>query len=209
MIRHILFDLDSTLYSDRYGLEDNMIVFMKQYLARYLCTTAEEAMVERYKMMGNYGTTLEWLIAEKGFTAIDDYFSCLHPESEADSLPPHPELRRFLQALPCPCSILTNSPGFHARRIIKKMGLEGIFVRVFDIESNGFKGKPHEAAFRRALDALEMKPGETLFIDDNPRYVEGFLAMGGKALLFDENDAHKDFPHGRIGDLTELTRFLN
>jgi putative hydrolase of the HAD superfamily len=161
---------------------------------------------EGYK---RHGTTIEWLIYEKGFSAIDDYYAYLHPESEADSLPPHPELRRFLEALPCPCSILTNSPGFHARRIIKKMGLEGIFVRVFDIESNGFRGKPHEEAFRRALDALELKPEETLFIDDNPSYVKGFLAIGGRALLFDEYEVHEEFPHARIADLTELTRFLN
>ena len=165
-------------------------------------------MAERHKFMDNYGTTLEWLMAEKGFTAVDEYMECLHPENEADILPPHPELRQFLENLPCPCSILTNSPGFHADRVIKKMELEGIFHQVFDITGNGFKGKPHESAFRRTLDALELEPEETLFIDDNPNYVKGFIDLGGRGLLLDENDAHGDFPHGRIKNLTELTRFL-
>ena len=41
MIKHILFDLDSTLYSCRYGLEDEMINRMKLFISRYLGTSAE------------------------------------------------------------------------------------------------------------------------------------------------------------------------
>ena len=209
MINHILFDLDSTLYSVKFGLEANMINYMREFLAEFLGTSIEQAMVERHKMIGNYGTTLEWLMAEKGFTDVDYYMHKLHPDNEADILPPHPELRDFLESLPCPCSILTNSPGFHADRVIKKMGLEGIFRKVFDIESNNFKGKPHAAAFWRALEALGLSPNETMFIDDHPRYVEGFLALGGRGILFDENDIHKEYPRDRIKDLRELTRFLD
>jgi len=197
MIKHILFDLDSTLYSSSYGLEDNMVALMRQFLARYLCTSVEQAMVARGKTIGRYGTTLEWLMAEKGFTDIDEYMHALHPE-----------LRRFLESLPCPCSILTNSPGFHAERIIKKMELEGIFRHVFDIESNGYRGKPHPAAYHRALEAIGRAPDEVLFIDDRRQYAEGFLAIGGNALLFDEEDAHGDYPHGRIKDLKELVGCL-
>ena len=211
MIRYILFDLDCTLYSVRYGLEENVVVRLKQYLARYLGTSVEKAAAERniYIATGQYGTTLEWLIAEKGFTDTADYFAYIHPENEADSLPPDPELRRFIENLPYPCSILTNSPLFHAERIIRKLGLEGLFNRIFDIESNGLKGKPDASAFRRALDALGLKPEEVLFVDDTPRYVEGFLALGGRGILFDERDDHTNYPHDRIKNLTELTRFLN
>ena len=201
--------MDCTLYSVRYGLEENVSRLLRQYLAQYLGTSIEEAVAERLKRIAPYGTTLEWLMAEKNFTAIDDYLNYVHPEDEADSLPPDPELRLFLESLPCPCSILTNSPGFHADRIIKKLGLEGIFQRVFDIESNNFKGKPHASAFRRALDALALKTEEALFVDDIPRYVEGFLVLGGRGILLDETDAHPDYPHQRVKSLRELTRFLD
>ena len=158
--------------------------------------------------MKRYGTTLEWLGSEKGFTDRDKFLSFVHPENEADCLKPDPELRKFLTELPCPCSVLTNSPGFHAERIIKKLELQGVFQRVFDIESNGFRGKPHASAFNRALDALGRKVEEVLFVDDAPRYVSGYLALGGRGLLLDELAEHKNYPHEKIKSLREITRFL-
>ena len=212
MIRHILFDLDSTLYSARYGLEDYFFSRLKEYTASWLGLSlgvsyeeSERLRVEGYK---RHGTTLAWLCAEMGFTAVDEYLAYVHPENEADSLPPDPELRRFLETLPCPCSILTNSPFFHADRIIKKLGLEGIFNRVFDIICNEGRGKPHASAYQKALDTFGLMPEEALFIDDLPHYVQGFLDIGGRGILLDEMDIYKDYPRERIANLRELTRFL-
>ena len=209
MIRHILFDLDDTLYSSLYNLDDKFRQRLRDFIASLLELPWEECEPLWKEAMKRHGTTLEWLSSEKGFTAIDDYFAKMHPENEADSLSADPELRRFLEDLPCPCSILTNSPGFHAERIIKKLQLEGVFQKVFDIESNALKGKPHASAFFRALDSLGLKPEEALFIDDTPRYVSGYLALGGKGILLDENDIHKHYPYERIKNLQELKSFLN
>ena len=209
MIRHIIFDLDNTLYSVRWGLDDFFIVRLREFVSSWLGMPWIECEPLWKEKMKLYGTTLEWLVSEKGFTAIDEYFAYLHPENEADSLPPDPELRRFLESLPLPCSILTNSPGFHAERIIKKLGLEGLFQRVFAIENFGLKGKPHASAFQMVLNFFDIKPEEALFVDDIPRYVNGYLVMGGKGILLDERDIHKNYPHERIKDIKELTRFLN
>jgi len=208
MIRHILFDLDNTLYSVNYGLEDHFLDRIQEFTASFLGMSREECEPLRREAMKRYGTTLEWLSTEKGFTAIDDYFVFMHPEGEADCLPPNPELRQFLLNLPCPCSVLTNSPRFHAERIIKKIELEGVFQHLFDIESSGLRGKPHEPTFRAALETLGLKAGEVLFIDDTPRYVNGYILIGGKGILLDENDVHKNYPYEKIKDLRELTRFL-
>ena len=209
MIRHILFDLDNTLYSADYGLEDNIFDRIQEFAASFLGMSREECELVRSKAMKRYGTTLEWLCSDKGFTAIDDYFAYVHPEDEADCLAPNPELRRFLLDLPCPCSILTNSPRFHAERVIKKLGLEGVFQNLFDIVGNGLKGKPHGSAFRAALDTLGLNAEEALFIDDYPRYVNGYILIGGKGILLDEYDIHKNYPYEKIGDLSEITRFLD
>ena len=209
MIQHILFDLDNTLYSASAGIEDSFILRIHDYASSWLGLPWEECEPLWKEALKRYGTTLEWLTSEKGFTDVDDYFAKMHPEDEADSLTPDPELRRFLESLPCPCSIITNSPGFHAERIIKKLELEGVFQRIFDIESNSLKGKPHASAFLRALDSLGLKPEEALFIDDIPRYVSGYLELGGRGLLLDEKDIHIHYPYERIKNLRELTRFLN
>jgi putative hydrolase of the HAD superfamily len=184
------------------------MVRLREYTSDLLGLTWEKCEPLWRDGLTRHGTTLEWLVTEKGFTAIDEYYARLHPENEADSLPPDPELRRFIEQLPCPCSVLTNSPGFHAERIIKKLELEGIFRQVFSIDTSGLKGKPNAAAFYRALHAFGLNPDEALFIDDTPRYVSGYLDLGGKGLLLDERDIHKNYPFDRIRDLRELTRYL-
>jgi putative hydrolase of the HAD superfamily len=209
MIRHILFDLDNTLYSVNSGLEAIFSRRIREYTSSWLGLPWEECEPLWKEALKKYGTTLEWLCAEKGFTAVDDYFANMHPENEADFLSPDPELRQFLEGLPCTLSILTNSPGFHADRIIKKLELEGLFQHQFDIESNGLKGKPHISAFRKALDTIGLAPDEVLFVDDIPRYVNGYLAIGGRGLLLDVNDVHQNYPHEKIRDLREITRYLN
>jgi len=172
MIHHILFDLDNTLYSIHTDVEDIFLRRLKEYISSWLGITWEECEPSWRAGLKTYGTTLEWLIEEKGFTAKEEYYAYIHPESETDSLKANPELRRFIESLPCRSSILTNSPSFHAERVIKKLELEGVFQNMFTIEEHGLKGKPHASFYYRALDCLGLKPEEALFIDDIPRYVE-------------------------------------
>lgn len=209
MIRHILFDLDNTLYSARYGLEEAVTRRVREFVLSWLDLPHEEA--ERLWRDGlrRHGTTIEWLMYEKGFKAFEEYQAFIHPENEADSLLPDPELRSFLESFPCPCSILTNAPRFHADRVLKKLELEGIFQHIFDIVGNGLEGKPKPSSFRRALEGLGLTHNEVLFVDDIPRYVEGYLVLGGRGLLLDELDIHKKYPYERIRNLWELDRYLD
>ena len=208
MVKHILFDLDSTLYSACYGLEQFYFRRLREYTSKWLGLPEEESEPLREEGYKRHGTSVEWLIYEKGLTDVDAYFNYLHPENEADVLPEDPELRHFLETLPCSRSILTNSPRFHADRIIKKLGLVGVFSSVFDIVGNGFKGKPHPSSYRRALDALGLQPEEVLFVDDMPRYAEGYISLGGRGILLDEKDMHQYFTYDRIRSLFDLTQFL-
>ncbi|MDR1565695.1 MAG: HAD-IA family hydrolase [Treponema sp.] len=205
MIKHILFDLDNTLYSRRCGLENNVSARIHDYLAAWMGVTVEEAMEEREKRIGPYGTTLEWLIAEKKFTCIDQYYQAIYPENEADALHEDPGLRNFLKTLPCPLSILTNAPKEHADRVLKKLGIKDLFTEIFDLRRLGFKGKPLEEAFRTALETLRAQPEEVLFIDDMPKYVSGYRAIGGRGVLLDELDEHPTYPYEKIRDLREIS----
>ena len=208
MIRHILFDLDNTIYSAKYGIEKQLFKRVSDFVSSFLGLSPEEALVLQIEGFKRWGTSIKWLTSEMGFTDLDAYFAYLHPEDEADCLSPDPALKEFLLNLPCPSSILTNSPAFHAERVIKKMDLEGIFKNIFDIISNDFTGKPHASSYNRALDKIGLKCGEVLFIDDLPAYVEGYIAIGGRGILFDENDNYEDYKYDRIHNLFQLIRFL-
>ena len=208
MIKYLLFDLDNTLYSCRFGLEDNVSRRIKEFAASYLGISAEEAWKMRVSTMGKYGTCLEWLMTEKGFTDAEAYLAAVHPEGEADSLPPDEELRVFLAGIPIPKAILTNSPREHADLILGKLGIGDLFTHIFDIRLCNYAGKPRPEVYNNVLQKLDMPASDILFIDDNPYYIEGFIAMGGNGVLIDENNAHRSSMLPKIQNVKELNKFL-
>jgi putative hydrolase of the HAD superfamily len=211
-IEYILFDLDNTLYSARSGLEKDVSRRVNEYIAAFLKLPPEKAWAIRREgiLSGGYGTTLEWLMAEKGFDprAVDGYYSFIHPENETDTLSPDPELASFLASLTLPVAIMTNSPMEHAVRIVKKLGIEKFFSSIFDIRFHRLKGKPHAEAFNRVLDAIGTRAERCLFVDDGRAYVEGYRAIGGYGVFYDELDEHPEFPGPRIRALHEIVGLL-
>ncbi|MDR0876426.1 MAG: HAD-IA family hydrolase [Treponema sp.] len=208
MIQYILFDLDNTLYSAQYGLEDKVQNRIREYIARYLGTSIEDGWRQRKEKTVQYGTALEWLTVEKGLKDPEDYLTAIHPENEADDLKADPALREFLKSLPVPLAILTNSPMEHAELFLGKLGIRDLFTHIFDIRFNNLKGKPRPDTFYRALGILGFPAEQVLFIDDYPHYITGYHELGGKGLLLDEFDKHPDFPLPRIKNLRQLVEYL-
>lgn len=208
MIRYVLFDLDNTLYPSDAGMEEDLIRRIGIFSSKYLGVSAERATQMRREGVVSYGTTLEWLVAEHGLTDVDGYYAFVHPEGEEEGLHPDPALRDFIARLPVPSSILTNAPMEHAKRVLKKLDLEGLFKHIFDIRWNGLEGKPAENAFRRVLDAIGQKPEETLFIDDLPHYLEGYSKIGGACVLVDDQGRYPQAPYPRVRSILEIGPFL-
>jgi putative hydrolase of the HAD superfamily len=148
-------------------------------------------------------------MTEKGLTRVEEYLSAVHPPGEADTLVPNDELRAFLAGIPVPKAILTNSPREHADAVLKKLELGDLFTHIFDIRQCRFLGKPRREFYQNALEVLGVSANDVLFIDDTPGYVEGFIAVGGRALLLDEDDIHADCPLPRIRNFTEITHYLH
>jgi putative hydrolase of the HAD superfamily len=208
VLKYLLFDLDNTLYSCHYGLERNVSRRIKEFTAAFLGLPTEEAWRQRREVINQYGTCLEWLLAEKGLRDVEAYFAAVHPPGETDSLVPDPALRDFLAGIPIPKAILTNSPKEHADSVLEKLGLTGLFTHVFEIRQFGFIGKPRREYYENTLRTLGVSIDEVLFIDDYPNYVQGFIALGGKALLYDEEGTHQDSPLPRIRNLKDLVRYI-
>lgn len=204
MLRVLLFDLDNTLYSDTVGMDRDIVVRMNDFVARTLDLELSEAAEIRRERTRHYGTTLEWLMAEHGFTEPESWFAAIHPEGEEEAIRPDPELRRLLLSLSLPKVIFTNSPMEHAERILARLGVEDLFDRVYDIRFNGLRGKPHGEAIRRVLADCGVSAPEALLVDDLPKYVRGFVEEGGHGVLLDEFDRHGEQPFLRIHSLVEL-----
>ena len=68
MIRHLLFDIDNTLYSASNLMEQRISERMFQFIADFLAIPLEEAIRLQRARRGSYGTTLEWLECEYHLT---------------------------------------------------------------------------------------------------------------------------------------------
>jgi putative hydrolase of the HAD superfamily len=216
VVKHLLLDLDDTLYpaSARIGAES--VRRMIRFVADFLGVSFEEARVLRDSRKRRYGTTLEWLQAEHGMGGADRdekalrYMHYVHPPEEVGEVDFDPRLRPFLQGLRLPMTVLTNAPLFHAERILRFLQVDDLFLGVWDVMRSGFMGKPHKNAYIGALSISGYSIEETLFADDYGQYVQGYLDLGGGAVLVSDKETEMAkapaAPH--IGSIYEIGNFL-
>ncbi len=212
MIRHLLLDLDNTLYPASGGMDEGISRRMIGFVASWLGVSYEEAVRLRIEGLPGYGTTLEWLRAAHGLKDDAVYFEAVHPESEIEELAPDPGLRKCLLGLGLPLTLLTNSPMSHAARLLRFFDVEDVFLGVFDLTYHKGRGKPHASSFLDTLKAVGHDVEDTLFVDDHPKYVKGYKEIGGQAIIVDEKDRYgelaRDEGYWRIGSIHRLRALL-
>ena len=179
---HLLFDMDNTLYPASSAMDKGITRRMLECVADFFHCDMEQAIELRSERIIHYSTTLEWLRAE-GLTDVEGFLAHVHPSYEADELPSQPGLRDFLISLNMPMSVLTNAPHEHADTVLGKLGIADLFEAVTDIRDAGFNGKPYPDAFMAALRKAGSTVENTLFLDDMQKYTDGWVALGGTAVL--------------------------
>lgn len=212
MIRHLLLDLDNTLYPASGGMDEGVTRRMLDFVAQFLGVSFEEGVRIREVEQKPYGTTLEWLKTEHNLLDEEAYFEAMHPENETEELQKDAALRPYLLSLGLPLTLLTNAPMSHADRLLKFFNIEDIFLGIFDLTFHKGIGKPHPACFRSTLEAVGFSVEETVFVDDHPMYVHGYKKIGGKAVIVDESGRHKKLAktegYGHIRTIYELGGIL-
>lgn len=188
-IKHLLFDCDNTLYPCSSAMDEGITRRMLECVAEFFNCPMEEAVKIRHQRIAGFSTTLEWLRSE-GLTDIEKFLAHVHPESEAQELPPQPDLREFLQNLPYKKTVLTNAPHEHCDNVLKLLNVFDQFDCVTDIRDTGFYGKPYPDAFLKAVEKAGSTIEETIFIDDMIKYVDGWKALGGTAILVGTSNGH-------------------
>lgn len=188
-IRHLIFDLDDTLYPGNGAMNKGITQRMMQAVADYFKVSYEEGIRLRAENIKNFSTTLEWLMSE-GLTDVESYFASVHPKNEADELSPDLDLRPFLESIKIPKIILTNAPSEHAERVLEKLNVRDFFDFICDIRFSGLKGKPYSSAFKNALKAAGGTIEDSLFIDDLVKYTDGWESLGGTAVQVGKKPGH-------------------
>ncbi len=149
-LRHILFDLDETLYPSSSGLLDAISRKMTEYVSDLLGLDPGEAARMRKNWGKKYGTTLGGLVNDYGLSDPEGYLFYTHAVSIGDYLNKDLELIEVLSSISQPKSILTNSPMEHSERVLGYLEIIDQFEYIFDIRFNAFIGKPVLSTYEKA-----------------------------------------------------------
>jgi putative hydrolase of the HAD superfamily len=177
MLRHLLFDLDETLYGPQTGLWEAIGERILSYMMVRLGLSRAEAEARRARYRREYGVALNGLMAEHAIDP-DDYLHYVHDLPLDEYLQPDAALNGMLARLPLPKAILTNSDRAHATRVLTRLGIARHFPTIIDIRALELVNKPRPEAYERALRLLKAQASECLFIDDLPQNLAPARQLG-------------------------------
>lgn len=204
MIKHIIFDVDKTIYPDSCGFGDEMDRRISEYTASFIKTPLEEADRLRIDSYKKYGTTLRWLQLEHGLTDTDHYLDFVHPVDVENYLPNKKEIHEVLHKIKLPISILSNGPMENVDRILHFYEVKELFNPIIDIKMNKLKGKPYTEVYEKILKMINIPINEVLLIDDVEEYLIPFHDMGGHVLLVNEKNRPTKMGFDQIRNIMEL-----
>jgi putative hydrolase of the HAD superfamily len=189
-----VFDLDNTLYPAATDLFAQIDAKMTDYVARLLNVEPPEARRIQKLYYAEHGTTLSGLMARHHVDPHD----FLHSVHDIDLAPlaPDPGLAQAVAALPGKKLVFTNGSHGHAERVVKKLGLEGLFDDYFDIVAAAFQPKPQRAAFDLLLARHGFDPARAVMFEDLARNLAPAHALGMTTVLV---HSAKDWSHEPAG----------
>jgi putative hydrolase of the HAD superfamily len=155
-----------------------------------------------------YGSTLAWYQAELEFSRQEEFLARVHPPEELEEIPFDPRLRDFLLSLKLPMSILTNGPLAHAERVLEYLEVADLFREIWAIERIGFQGKPQKSAYLCALSSGGLTLEDTVFFDDNLKYVEAYASLGGRGVLVNPRQENPIPGIPRIDSIYDIHQIL-
>jgi putative hydrolase of the HAD superfamily len=186
-----LFDLDNTLYPLDTGLGVDISERITTYVERLTGLPRDEARTLQKRYLDEHGLTLRGLMLHHGVDP-DDYHA-MFAEVSLEALARDQRLIAALERLPGRRLIFTNADAGHARRVIERLGLGGLFAEVFHIESAGFIPKPDPQSFERLIAAHRVDPATTAFFEDRALNLAPAARLGMTTVLVGpEADDNKD-----------------
>jgi putative hydrolase of the HAD superfamily len=199
--RHLILDLDETLYPRRTGLMDEISRRMLLYLTSRMGFTPDEAADVKKRFFVRYGTTLRGLQIEYQVDA-DDYLQFVHSIPLENYIEPAPRLDAMLGRIPLSKAIFTNADTGHAQRVIERLGVARHFAVVVDIHALDFHCKPEPEAYCRLLSILGSEGSACILVEDMARNLRPAHQFGMTTVIVDGDRA--DGVDYTIRDLLEL-----
>lgn len=187
----ILFDLDNTLYPAHCDLFSLIDVRINRYMEEIAGIAVAEVDGLRRRYWQDYGATLQGLIRHH---AVDpeDYLDYVHNVDVGSRLVPDPLVQKLLKTSSVPCYVFTNGSRCHADRVLGVLGLQDVFVDIFDIRIADYQPKPNPDPYRQVLKSLQIEGCDCAMVEDQPQNLKTakdfgmttvFVAPSGGATL--------------------------
>src|SRR5499426_3923961 len=144
-----VFDLDNTLYPHHLNLWQQVDERIRNYIAKFLDTTYDDAFRKQKDFYRRYGTTMRGMMIEHGMNP-DDFLDFVH-EIDHSPIEPNAALGAAIETLPGRKLILTNGTRRHADAVLARLELERHFDDVFDIIAAELEPKPSPQTYDRFL----------------------------------------------------------
>lgn len=186
-----VFDLDNTLYPADAQIMHQVDRRMTEFVMQLLDLPHEEARAVQKKYWREYGTTLNGLMSNH--TVDMAHFLDFVHDVDHSLITPDPVLAERVAKLDGRRLVYTNGSVKHAEKVIDRLGLNGLFDDLYDIEASGFMPKPHRESFDRFTAKHAVDPREALMFEDSARNLETAAQMGFTTVLI---RAHEHDPHG-------------
>jgi putative hydrolase of the HAD superfamily len=211
-----VFDLDNTLYPHHLNLWKQVDERIRDYIARFLAITHDEAFRLQKEYYKRYGTSMRGLMTEHGMKP-DDFLEFVH-QIDHSPLEPNAALGAAIEALPGRKLILTNGTRRHADAVLARLELDRHFEDVFDIMAAELEPKPSPQTYDRFLALYAVDAGKAAMFEDLARNLAVPHALGMTTVLVvpehtrevfreDWELAGRDAPH--VDHVTDdLVRFL-
>ena len=212
-IKNFIFDCDGVLYDDLEGVFGQVSKRMTEYISKKLNLSLEKAKELQTNYFHKYNTSLNGLMIHHDINP-QEFLKYVH-DINLDFLKKDLKLRKELIELKTKKFVFTNGSHEHASNIKKTLGISDLFDGFFDITDCNFVPKPSIKPYRKLIDKFNIKPSETVFIEDIAINLEPAKKLGMKTVWLKNNeywgkkDSDKKFVDLKIENLSSFLKEIN
>ena len=187
-IRHWVFDLDNTLYPNTTNLFSKIDVLMCKFIEDNLRVSSEEALSIKDTYFHEHGTTLNGLIKNHKINA-EEFLEFVH-NIDYSLLQKDLDLANEIKKLPGEKIIFTNGTKKHAQKVMKQLGIENNFEKIFDIIDAEFIPKPEIVPYKKMISIFEIDTKNSIFIEDIAKNLLPAHELGMKTAWVENEDLY-------------------
>ena len=148
-MQDLLIDLDNTVYPEDSNIFAQIDLKMKSFIAENLNVSLDEAFKIQKKYFVNNGTTLRGLMLYHNVQP-EEFLNYVH-KIDLTSIKKNEELRDELKKYNGKKIIFTNGSDEHAKKVLKKIGLNNSIDHIFDIVKADYIPKPDISTYKKVI----------------------------------------------------------